>query len=78
VTTGELLRDAIERKPKLKDKTQYEVAEYLDVPPGTLSEWLSGKYEPSLESLRNVAKRLDVTVASLIGNERAAKAGKAS
>lgn len=76
MTTGELLKHAIDRKPKLKDKAQYEVAEYLDVPPGTLSEWLSGQYEPSLESLRKIAKKLDVTVASLIGSERAK--GKAS
>lgn len=78
VTTADLLRDAIGRKPKLKDKTQYEVAEYLDVAPGTLSEWLNGHYEPSLDSLRDVAKKLDVTVASLIGNEGAAAKGKAS
>jgi transcriptional regulator with XRE-family HTH domain len=75
VTTAQCLKRVIERK--LKGKSQAEVAEFLAVPPGTLSEWLSDKYEPSLQSLRNVADKLDVTVASLIGDARAAK-GKAS
>lgn len=76
MTTGERLQHVIARK--FKGKNQGEVADALGVPPGTLSEWLNDKYEPSLQSLRNVAEKCDVTVASLIGDERAAKTGKAS
>ncbi len=69
VTTGERLQYVIGKK--LPGRTQLEVAKYLEVAPGTLSEWLTEKYEPSLESLRNLAGRLRCSVASLIGNESA-------
>lgn len=78
MTTGERLQNAIDRRPKLKGRPQYEVAEFLGVPPGTLSEWLNDKYEPSLESLRHVADKLGVAVASLIGDVRARKTERAS
>ncbi len=69
MTTGERLQRIIDKK--LPGRTQLEVAKYLDVAPGTLSEWLTEKYEPSLESLRNIAGKMTCTVASLIGDEKA-------
>ena len=75
VTTGENLQRVIDRK--FKGKTQGEVADFLGVPPGNLSEWLNDKYEPSLQSLRNVASKLGVSVASLIGDKRAPRLSRA-
>jgi transcriptional regulator with XRE-family HTH domain len=72
MTTGELLRAAIEAK--WPDKTQGEIADLLHVPAGTLSEWLGDKYEPSLESMRQLARRLSKDVASLIGTKRKRRA----
>jgi transcriptional regulator with XRE-family HTH domain len=68
VTTGERLRKAIGRRFG-KKLSQAKVAEALDVPPGNLSEWLSGKHEPNLSSLRHMASGLTCSVASLIGDE---------
>lgn len=70
MTTGERLKRAMARK-KLDQLSQAEAARFLDVPPGTLSEWLNDKYEPSLESLRKLSDKLGCSVAALIGSERA-------
>lgn len=75
MTTADRLHRAIARKFG-KDARRFRIAEQLGVPPGTLSEWLSGKYEPTLDSLRALSVRLDCPVASLVGDEPAR--GKAS
>lgn len=67
MTTGEKIRRAIRRK--YGEVTQGEAAQRLEVPAGTLSEWLSGKYEPTLGSLRSLAERLECSVTSLVGDE---------
>ncbi len=74
MTTAELIQQRIDKK--YPDLNQGEIAEKLEVAPGTLSEWLNGRYEPSLDSLRALAGKLRCRVASLIGDETAA--GKAS
>lgn len=76
VTTAERIARAITRKFG-KEMRQFEIAERLGVPPGTLSEWLNGKYEPTLDSLRALSVHLDCSAASLVGDEPVAK-GKAS
>lgn len=67
MTTGQKLRRAIERR--FRGATQRQVAARLGVPPASLSEWLSGHYEPTLPSLREVAARLECSVAALVGDE---------
>jgi transcriptional regulator with XRE-family HTH domain len=69
VTTGDRLQRVIDKR--FPDHSQAEVARELKVAPGTLSEWLNDKYEPSLESLRHLADKLGCAVASLIGESRA-------
>lgn len=51
--------------------SQAKVAEELDVPPGNLSEWLNDKYEPTLDSLRKLARGLKCSAASLVGDKAA-------
>lgn len=69
MTTGEKLRRAIKRE--FGDMSQAKVAEELDVPPGNLSEWLNDKYEPTLDSLRKLARGLKCSAASLVGDKAA-------
>lgn len=71
MTTGEKLRRAIGKK--FGEVSQAEAARRLGVPPGNLSEWLSGKYEPTLSTLRTLAEGLTCNVTSLVGD-----GGKAS
>lgn len=68
VTTGDKIRRAIERKFGEKI-SQNEAARRIGVPTGTLSEWLSGAYEPTLASLRWVAEQCECSVTSLVGDE---------
>lgn len=67
MTTADKLKRAIHNKwgkIGLRD-----AAERLQVPPGNLSEWLNGKREPNLGSLRELAAKLDRTPGSLVGTE---------
>lgn len=47
--------------------TQYALARKIGVCESTVSNWLSGKKEPSIESLWKVADYFDVTIDFLIG-----------
>jgi transcriptional regulator with XRE-family HTH domain len=69
VTTADKLRSAIRRK--WGEIGLRDAAERLDVPPGNLSEWLNGKREPNLGSLRDLAKKLGREPGSLVGTEEA-------
>lgn len=47
--------------------SQKELADALGVTQGTVSAWESGRWDPTVENLRAVAKVLGVTVDELIG-----------
>lgn len=49
--------------------TQKDVAEILEVEPGTISKYESGMIEPNIESLKRLAETFNITVDELINNE---------
>jgi transcriptional regulator with XRE-family HTH domain len=69
VTTADKLRRAITRK--FGSIGLRDAALRLHIPPGNLSEWLNGKREPNLQSIRDLAKKLNRTPGSLVGTEEA-------
>ena len=52
---------------KAKGMRQKKLADALGVTQGTVSAWESGRWDPTVENLRAVAKVLGVTVDELIG-----------
>ena len=57
----------LQRIRKEKGLSQKELADALGVTQGTVSAWESGRWDPTVENLRAVAKVLGVTVDELIG-----------
>ena len=57
----------LQRMRKKKGISQKEFADALGVTQGTVSAWESGRWDPTVENLRAVAKVLGVTVDELIG-----------
>ena len=57
----------LQRMRKEKGMSQKELADALGVTQGTVSAWESGRWDPTVENLRAVAKVLGVTVDELIG-----------
>jgi transcriptional regulator with XRE-family HTH domain len=57
----------LQRIRKEKGMSQKELADALGVTQGTVSAWESGRWDPTVENLRAVAKVLGVTVDELIG-----------
>ena len=49
--------------------TQMQLAKCLSVGQSTISEWLSGKNEPSIESLWKLADYFDVSIDYLVGRK---------
>lgn len=49
-----------------KKKTNKELADYLSVQPGTVSRWCTNDSQPSIATLFEIAKYLDVKVSSLL------------
>ena len=49
--------------------TQMQLAKCLNVGQSTISEWLSGKNEPSIESLWKLADYFDVSIDCLVGRK---------
>lgn len=49
-----------------KDRTNKWLAQQLNVTPGTVSKWCGNKMQPSIETLAEVAKALDVNVKDLL------------
>ena len=49
--------------------TQMQLAKCLKVGQSTISEWLSGKNEPSIESLWKLADYFDVSIDYLVGRK---------
>lgn len=49
-----------------KDRSNKWLATQLDVTPGTISKWCGNKMQPSIETLAEVAKALDVDIRELL------------
>ena len=49
--------------------TQKDIAEILEVEPGTISKYESGMIEPNIESLKRLAETFNITVDELINDE---------
>jgi Fic family protein len=49
--------------------TQKDIAEILEVEPGTVSKYESGTLEPNIESLKRLAETFEITVDELINEE---------
>ena len=54
---------------ELKKMTQKDVAEILEVEPGTISKYESEIIEPNIESLKRLAETFNITVDELINDE---------
>lgn len=54
---------------ELNKMTQKDIAEILEVEPGTISKYESGMIEPNIESLKRLAETFNITVDELINDE---------
>ena len=59
----------IKKYRELNKMTQKDVAEILEVEPGTISKYESGMIEPNIESLKRLAETFNITVDELINEE---------
>ena len=59
----------IKQLMKTESLTQMQLADKIHVGQSTISEWLTGKNEPSIESLWKLADYFDVSVDYLIGRK---------
>lgn len=55
---------------ELNKMTQKDVAEILEVEPGTISKYETGMIEPNIESLKRLAETFSITVDELIKDEK--------
>jgi transcriptional regulator with XRE-family HTH domain len=59
------------REIRLKRKlSQEKLAEMLGTKQSYISSWEHGKYEPRIETLKEIAHALNCTVSELVGNGR--------
>ena len=59
----------IKKYRELNKMTQKDVAEILEVEPGTISKYETGMIEPNIESLKRLAETFNITVDELIKDE---------
>ena len=52
-----------------KKMTQKDIAEILEVEPGTISKYESGMIEPNIESIKRLAETFGITIDELLKNE---------
>lgn len=52
-----------------KKMTQKEIAEILEVEPGTISKYESGMIEPNIESIKRLAETFEITIDELLKDE---------
>lgn len=64
-----LIADRIKELLAVEKISQYALAKRTGISQSAISNWLSGKKEPSIDSLWRVADYFDVTVDYLIGRE---------
>ena len=62
---GEMIRDLREDR----NYTQKEFAQMLNITPGCLSKYETGRSQPSLQLLIQIADKLDVSIDYLIGRD---------
>lgn len=55
---------------ELHKMTQRDIAEILEVEPGTISKYESGIIEPNIQSLKRLAETFNITVDELIKDEK--------
>lgn len=58
---SETLGDRLRRAMKAKDASNGDLAEWVGVHPGTVSQWLSDRFPPSDDKLQAIARLLDVS-----------------
>ncbi|WP_296091486.1 helix-turn-helix transcriptional regulator [uncultured Treponema sp.] len=58
---NEAIRSRIEERLRAKKMTQRDLAENLNVTEVTVSRWLNGERDPSIETLNKIAKALDTS-----------------
>ena len=58
---NESVRNRIEMQLRLKKMSQKDLAERLGVTEVTVSRWLNGERDPSIETLNRIAEALDTT-----------------
>ncbi len=58
---NEAIRSRIEERLRAKKMTQRDLAENLNVTDVTVSRWLNGERDPSIETLNKIAKVLDTS-----------------
>lgn len=61
------IKERLKRLRKLHNLKQRDVAEYLDISESAYGYYEQGRNEPSLESVRKLAEKYDVSVSYLLG-----------
>ncbi|EEK89226.1 Transcriptional regulator (Phage-related) protein [Bacillus cereus m1550] len=61
------IKERLKRLRKLHNLKQRDVAEYLDISESAYGYYEQGRNEPSLDSVRKLAEKYDVSVSYLLG-----------
>ena len=64
-----MLVDRIKLYRENKNMTQKDIAEIVEVEPGTISKYESGMIEPNIESIKRLAETFGITIDELLKNE---------
>ena len=64
-----MLGERIKAYRESKKMTHKDIAEILEVEPGTISKYESGMIEPNIESIKRLAKTFGITIDELLKNE---------
>ena len=59
----------IKKYRELKKMTQKDIAEILEVEPGTISKYESGTIEPNIESIKRLSETFGITIDELLKND---------
>ena len=59
----------IKKYRESKNMTQRDIAEILEVEPGTISKYESGLIEPNIESIKKLSEIFEITIDELLKNE---------
>lgn len=58
--------EKLKQRRKEKNLTQVELAQLIGVPQKYISYWENGKFEPSIENLKKLAKALDCKIDDIV------------
>jgi hypothetical protein len=64
-----MLGEKIKAYRESEKMTQKDIAEILEVEPGTISKYESGMIEPNIESIKRLAETFGITIDELLKNE---------